>query len=71
MNNIYAEDLFDEIFTDNSLSKISKAFFRFKIETYINDLTNDNFEVKIEDIDTFFEICDIVNKYIINFLYNI
>ena len=30
--NYFAEDIFEQIFTENSLNKISKAFFRFKFE---------------------------------------
>lgn len=57
---MYAEDLFDEIFTDNSLSKISKAFFRFKLEAIVSEMASgQNVDFTNEDIDEFYSLCDI------------
>jgi hypothetical protein len=30
-----AEEIFDEIFSENTLNKISRAFFRFKMESIL------------------------------------
>ena len=59
---IKAEDLFDEVFTDQSLSKISKAFFLFKIETIALELAeNEVDKINKEEIEAFFELCDLVS----------
>ena len=61
LQNISAEDLFDEIFTDSSLTKISKAFFRFKVEAIAVELSGDQqTTVSQDDIDLFFDLCDLV-----------
>jgi len=59
LKDIYAEDLFSEIFTDITLTKISKAFFRFKIENIVTEIYSDVI-LENDEIDQFFEMCDTV-----------
>jgi len=64
LNQLTSEQFFDEIFTDCSLCKISKAFFRFKIENLVNEVTKLNIDLSNEDIDNLFDLCDLVNLLI-------
>ncbi|KAL4507297.1 hypothetical protein ABPG72_002090 [Tetrahymena utriculariae] len=59
------EEIFDEIFADSNLNKISRAFFRFKIEQLLStcdgnhssrDECNSNTSVDSQNVDCFFDI---------------
>ena len=53
------EDIFDEIFIDYKLSKISKVFFRLKMDQAIKDLRNDSkLNINESDLNIFFDFCD-------------
>ncbi|CAD8076118.1 unnamed protein product [Paramecium sonneborni] len=57
LSQLTAEQIFDEIFPESSLQKISKAFFRFKMEVVFQQLNNDPSQ---EELDEMFYQVDIL-----------
>jgi Ca2+-binding EF-hand superfamily protein len=53
-----AEELFDQIFKDPSLNKISASFFKFKVEAYFYQLGLQKHLTNENEITDFFKKCD-------------
>lgn len=60
LHKITAEELFDQVFAEPSLNKISRAYFRFKIESIASELGVESPDSQI--IDKLFDIIDLVLK---------